>query len=92
MVKLFRNRCLKGNIVRRSPQMSREYDVIQATSLAQTAIYKCFNEKDLRECDQLSRIESTLMEWCRQGDQSACDAFALVGQMKIVEQMRQNIG
>jgi hypothetical protein len=61
----------------------------QAFSLAQTAIDRCYQKKDLEECDRLSRIEFTLSTWCNQGDQNACEALDAVMQSVDIEFRRQ---
>jgi hypothetical protein len=60
-------------IVLPSPaKASPQHDLSQAFSLAQTAIYKCYQRRDIEECDNLNRIDLTLSIWCGQGDREAC--------------------
>ncbi|MCC5624232.1 hypothetical protein [Nostoc sp. CHAB 5715] len=43
-----------------------------AYQLGIAAVDKCYKEKDIVECDRLSKIKSTLIIWCSEGDLLAC--------------------
>jgi hypothetical protein len=70
-------------------QARPQHNLRQAFSLAQTAIYKCYQRKDLEECDRLNQIELTLSIWCRQGDQQACSVDNSVRSLIGTEVSRQ---
>jgi hypothetical protein len=77
-------------IVLPSPaQASPEHDLSQAFSLAQTAIYKCYQRKDVEECDNLNQIKITLSIWCSQGDREACSVKNSVRSLIGLEVSRQ---
>jgi hypothetical protein len=59
-------------------QVSSRHNLVQAQSLADQAIRGCHNEKKLDECDKLQQIESTLSNWCKEGDQNACGIWSSV--------------
>jgi hypothetical protein len=70
-------------------QARPQHNLRQAFNLAQTAIDRCYQKKDLEECDRLSRIEFTLSTWCNQGERNACEALDAVMQSVDIEFRRQ---
>jgi hypothetical protein len=82
--KFVTNRILSSNTTVNKPQLNptgqaqSSHDVIQASHLADQAIRGCYQQKELEECDKLRRIESTLSNWCKQGDQNACGIWSSV--------------
>jgi hypothetical protein len=73
-----------------SPAQARpQRNIRQAFNLAQTAIYRCYQRKDLEECENLNQIQATLSNWCNQGDREACRAGSSVQGLINIEFRRQ---
>jgi hypothetical protein len=70
-------------------QARPQHNARQAFNLAQTSIYRCYEKKELEECDRLSQIEFTLSTWCSQGDRGACNALDAVLKSVEIEFRRQ---
>jgi hypothetical protein len=70
-------------------QTKSKRNYLQAYNLASSAIAKCYNEKNLVECDRLNQIKSTLMAWCSQNDKDACTVYNSVikqeGEIQAIE-------
>jgi hypothetical protein len=75
-----------------SVQARQERDLINALNLAQTAINRCYENKELDECDKLSRIKTTLTDWCSQGDESTCSALSTVMTFETNKLLEQSAG
>lgn len=65
---------------------------LQALNLADIAINKCYEEKDLVECDRLRQIQTNLLIWCQQDDQAACAAYNAVQSNESQKAIIQSIG
>jgi hypothetical protein len=46
-----------------------------AWNLANSAIFRCYNQKNLNECSKLTQIKNTLESWCYQNDRDACITY-----------------
>ncbi|MCC5598207.1 hypothetical protein [Nostoc favosum] len=60
-----------------------------AYELGIAAVDKCYKEKDIVECDRLSKIESTLFAWCIEGDMFACSVHNNISSYKSVVMVTQ---
>jgi hypothetical protein len=59
-------------------QANPNHDTMLAFVLANQSVHECYGDKDLAACSKLDRIQSTLITWCNQKDQDACDTLVQV--------------
>ena len=91
---IFSGLCVSMLVFPLSVRALQRYDPIDALNLAQTAIHGCYENKELNECNKLSRIKTTLTDWCNRGDEGACSALSTVMTLetnKILEQSAGNV-
>lgn len=65
---------------------------IQILNQASIAINKCYQEKNLVECERLGQIQNTLMTWCQQNDRAACSAYSAVQSNEHETELIQMVG
>jgi hypothetical protein len=95
--KLTTEHSLSQNIATSTPRQQRNpggqaqqsHDISQADSMAQAAMDKCYREKNLRECERLNQIESTLADWCSSGDTAACSLNANLKAAEVSATLQQ---
>jgi hypothetical protein len=68
---------------------AQSHNTMQAFYLANESVRKCYGEKNLEECSKLDKINSTVIDWCVQGDQEACVLLGQIQQMISTEYLRQ---
>jgi hypothetical protein len=73
----------QGNSTR---QAQSSHNTMRAFALATEAVHRCYGEKILGECEKLSQIQSTVIDWCVKNDQEACDTVYQIQRMIINEQ------
>ena len=61
-----------------SVQARQSHDLSNALLLAQDAIDRCYENKELNQCDKVSQIQTTLSNWCSGGDEGACVTYTTV--------------
>ena len=66
-------------------QAQAHHDSMQAFLLAQEAVRECYTNKRLEECEKVDRIQSTLITWCNQNDQEACETIVQIQSMVTSE-------
>ena len=62
-------------------QAQAPHDSMQAFLLAKEAVYECYTNKRLEECEKIDRIQSTLITWCNQNDREACETIVQIQSM-----------
>lgn len=67
-------------------QAQSSHNTMRAFALATEAVHRCYGEKILGECEKLSQIQSTVIDWCVKNDQEACDTVYQIQRMIINEQ------
>ncbi|MBN3942741.1 hypothetical protein [Nostoc sp. NMS9] len=80
----------KQEEAQRRAKSKRNY--IQILNLATIATNKCYQEKNLVECERLGQIQNTLMTWCQQNDRAACRAYSAVQSNEHETELIQMVG
>lgn len=64
---------------------------MKASNLASDAMYGCYGNKNLEECDKLIKIKNVVIDWCGQGDGLACITYSNIGaQERITSNLYSN--
>lgn len=63
---------LEGSSAQARPKPKPKRNYLQALTLAMSAVDRCYQDKDLTECEKFDRIYTTVSTWCASGDKEAC--------------------
>jgi hypothetical protein len=70
---------------------AQQRDYLQIYNLANIAMDKCHQDKDIEECDKLNRIGNTLMRWCAAKDAQACELLSYLQSMEGLNRAKNSI-